>query len=331
MNIRTGTSLLACIATLMLSAGTSGGNLLAQGTDAPVDLTARVANTPHGGFVFLRWSLKRQPNTWYRYLLHQANGQTTDPAMFSMVPPDNSLEDPALKTSIGGFQIIQLSPGTYSFYVTAFGGSGESDPSNFVTVTVRGMNTIPGTTIPDTIDIAACRDDNSISGSTSGVNIDLGAHNHSTRPITFELLSAPDGMHIDMNSGSINWMPPAQGKYPVVVMASYKDQPDIGTIGKFIVDVNSSAAGVPTAVNSSVKFRIYPNPSASNVHVEFPATTGNTRIALSDLLGNTILSSDLAGDARNYEMNTASLAAGEYFISIVNSNTTSTIPLTVRR
>ncbi|MEO5929686.1 MAG: hypothetical protein ABIR47_07125 [Candidatus Kapaibacterium sp.] len=42
MNIRTGTSLLACIATLMLSAAVSGGSLLAQ-TDAPVNLTARVA------------------------------------------------------------------------------------------------------------------------------------------------------------------------------------------------------------------------------------------------------------------------------------------------
>ncbi|MEO6047326.1 MAG: T9SS type A sorting domain-containing protein [Candidatus Kapaibacterium sp.] len=279
----------------------------------------------------MRWSLKRQPNTWYRYLLHQANGQANDPAMFTTVPPDNSLEEPTLISTLGGFQVVQLSPGIYSFYVTAVGGSGESDPSNFVTVTVRGINTIPGTIIPDTIDIAASREGNSISGSTSGVNIDLGAHNHSSKPITFELLSAPDGMHIDMDNGSINWMPPAQGKYPVVVMASYKDQPDIGTIGKFIVDVNSSVAGVPVPVNGIEKFRAYPNPSSSNVHVEFPAAAVGTRIALSDLLGNTILSSGLAGGTRSFDLNTASLAAGEYFISIVGSNATSTIPLTVRR
>jgi hypothetical protein len=104
--------------------------------------------------------------------------------------------------------------------------------TNSFTVVVREINTAPQLTIPANQQIDEL---SPLNVSASATDVDLPAN-----PLTFSLLSAPEGMTIDAKSGLISWMPSeAQG-------------PNTYTVGVVITDESPSAANAQhlSATNS---------------------------------------------------------------------------------
>ena len=83
-------------------------------------------------------------------------------------------------------------------------------------------------------------------------------------------------------------------------------------------DGSSVNSNIVLVENNNAAIKIYPNPAKNNLVIEGLASTGNTKLRITDLYGNIVLKA--TATANTHTCNIASLKAGTYIISIETGN-----------
>lgn len=310
----------ACASFATASAGAPG---------APVGVRGQVALGPSTGTAFLTWLVNTAAFIPESFRVYMADGETHDPSRFRVLLDASVFSRANGYDGCGGFSLIPLPPGTYSFYVTCSWRGQESDPSSIVTLTVAPYATGGSTTVSPA-DSIGITNDGGITFETVAAGkemaVDYGAVNNSDDPVAFELLAAPAGMTIDPTRGRVHWLTSGEGSFRYVLHAYNVNKPERGALLEQQVVV-AGTAGVSDRADAAVAAVAAPNPAGSTLRVTLPAAARH--VALLDARGVTVLRADAAG-ASVVTLDVSSLPCGAYFLTI-DGRAGAVIPVSIAR
>jgi hypothetical protein len=317
---------------IVLVAMAVGGGRGAQAAvpDAPTDLVAYLANCPNSGYVYLKWSPVSNVGVdgQFGYHIYQASGETSDPSAFEQLAHQDMFGAPGYRET-GGYHVVALPVGTFSFYVTAFNSDGESQPSNIVTRTVRKLDIPLGTAVSDSIDFSVNATPAQLQATVGAeITVDLKPRNFSTRQMQFTLLLQPEGMTIDAATGIVRWTPREMGAFPFVVRAAYVDDPDIGTILESEITVAEGTSGVDGGARS-VGVHVYPNPARGLLSIALPSARSGLRLSMWNVSGAEVLTTEIDAGADACVVDTKPYPDGIYFVRISDGDRLWTRPVVV--
>lgn len=320
---------LVCIPALLAAMTMIGSNdAQAKIPDAPTDLVTHLTNCPNSGYLYLTWSPVPDLDQSSGYHIYQASGETTDLSAFEMLAQQD-VPIGSGYTKSGGYSVIPLPVGTFSFYVTAFNADGESQPGTIVTRTVRKLDIPLGTALSDSIGFTLQPTPAELETKIGEeILVDLKPRNFSTKQMQFSLLLNPEGMTIDPATGVVRWVPQEEGNFPFVVRASYVDNPDVGNILDSKITVVEGTSGLEDETRST-EVLLYPNPTTSLLRVMFPSTNIEQRLSLWNISGVEILEAGLESGASVYVLDTAPYPNGSYFLRISGGDHVRTLPVTI--
>lgn len=171
----------------------------------PIEFSATVYGSPAA--VKLTWQPSKEGATPTGYKVYAAQGETEDLSKFEMI-----LDTKETKA------VIQNRTGVYTFFVRAYNADGESERTVIKVVNIKAEEPkIKFLTTPKT---------------TVGVNQQYvyeakAAYGNTDQSIRYKLISGPDGMRINEETGRIEWTTGASGKYAVVIRAYLASNDDI--------------------------------------------------------------------------------------------------------
>ena len=165
----------------------------------------------NGTFADLQWYPASGGIQPAGYIIFVAYGQTQDPNQFKQFEKVQYIAD--VKEY---HKKLYLSSGVYTFFIKAYYFANNqiilSSPSNYVFAAIKDDN-------PDKmyIRIVSQPVDYVAPGQDYSYQIKAETNLPDGCPLIYQLISAPDGMTIDQNTGLIKWAPTGNGEYAVAI------------------------------------------------------------------------------------------------------------------
>lgn len=202
-------------AMIMVLLGAAGA--FAAAPNKPVEFTATVYGAPAA--VKLTWQAAREGDKAEGFKVYAAPGETEDMSQFDMI--QDTKESKA---------IVQNKTGVWTFFVRAYNADGLSDRSVIKVVNIKAEEQkIKFLTTPKT----------SIGANQEYVYEAKAVYGNTDQAVRYALVSGPDGMKINEETGRIEWTTGANGLYRVSVRAYLASNPDIYSIQEWKITVGN--------------------------------------------------------------------------------------------
>ena len=187
----------------------------------PVEFSATVYGSPVA--VKLIWQASKDGATATGFKVYAAQGETEDLSKFDMIL--STQESKA---------VIQNKTGVYTFFVRAYNADGESDRSVIKVVNIKAEEPkMKFLTTPKTAAAA----------NSQYVYEAKAAYGSTDQAVHYKLMSGPDGMKINEETGRLEWTTGANGKYAVVIRAYLASNDDIFTTQEWYIIVGEGGSG----------------------------------------------------------------------------------------
>jgi hypothetical protein len=223
-------TLLLAVAMLAIASAAA----MASVPNAPTGLRYIIGANQGQGYIYLEWATG-DSITISPYHVYQGTGSGGS-VSFSQVA---TVQD----SGYHGFYMATPAPGTYTFYVTAFNNDGESQASNYVTVTLPyAQVTYSAYTIRTT--------------ATLGTPFSYTSHadaSNNDPSLTYALVNALPGMTIDARTGLFSWTPDRTGLVSFQVRAYLATDPSIEAFQNVYIDVRGTHTLCAT-IEGSVRY-----------------------------------------------------------------------------
>jgi hypothetical protein len=149
--------------------------------------------------------------------------------------------------------------------------------------------------------------------------------------ISYSLQNGVTGMKVDPQTGVITWTPTAPGTYSVY-LKTQNTAANESSYQTWNVEVTSGASSVPQRMTTE-ETSVYPNPASAGINFNFAATAGKYDLAVIDVTGRTVYTSELNAKAgtNHLALDTRSFDPGVYVLRLTNNAEARTIPFSVVR
>ena len=186
--------------------------LSAQQRPVPADFKAKVIAEPNASaYVVLQWLGIKSDEPPTAYHVYQAVGQTEDETKFDKIA--RIVVDPAKppRENVYTHLVKELKPGVYTFFVRAVWGDNEGPrtPIKIVVIEQKAENKIWFVSSP-------------VKSGKVGQAYEYKAKAEASvdGAIRYSIVSGPEGMTINAETGVITWLEPRAGRYEITIKAS---------------------------------------------------------------------------------------------------------------
>lgn len=178
---------------------------------APTDLTATAQGGANGmaGYVVLTWKGITSTPTPLKYYIYQASGETEDVTKFTKVAAiahsANTRENTYTATIQG------LKAGVYTFFVKGYWDGGTEGPRSVIKVVevkgtvTKGLRFVSAPVLTGIV--------------TKAYYYDANAESDNPATISYVLVTGPQGMTINKETGKITWEKPVAGRHEISIAA----------------------------------------------------------------------------------------------------------------
>ncbi|MBU3678196.1 MAG: hypothetical protein FGM32_01125 [Candidatus Kapabacteria bacterium] len=212
---------------------------------SPTGLTATYTASSNGlsGYVVLSWNgIADYTPLPGKYSVHQASGITEDMSKFAMI--GTVLHNAGNRENRYSFTIQTIKSGTYTFYVRGLWTNGEGPRSAIVTLEVKTPDApvIRFVSVPVTSGFVG-----------KAYEYQTKIETSATGPVTYKLVSGPDGMTIT-DGGKLVWNEPRVGRYEIVITAYVtKDGKTYDVRQSYVLTVTDGAEQVLKFLTEPIK------------------------------------------------------------------------------
>jgi uncharacterized delta-60 repeat protein len=122
---------------------------------------------------------------------------------------------------------------------------------------------------------------------------------------------------VQRSADGVNWQTVYRSPFTV---HTYNDPSPLNGINYYRLQTTSTSNAVTNsnviAISNDDNIKVSPNPATSSLHIEGLSSTQKTKITVVDLNGNIAISQQLSANSNSYNLNIASLHAGNYLLKI---------------
>ncbi|MCX6141302.1 MAG: T9SS type A sorting domain-containing protein [Candidatus Kapabacteria bacterium] len=187
--------------------------MTAQLRPVPTDFGAKVITEPNAApYVLLSWIGIKGDNLPTAYFVYRATGQTEDEAKFDKIGGVEVNPTTPPRENLYTFIVKDLKPGVYTFFVRAVWGKDEVGPRTPIKVVV----------LQNGVEAKVWFVTEPVKKGTEGKPYEYKARAEKSVDgiLRYSLVSGPDGMTINAETGVLSWANPKAGRYEITIKAA---------------------------------------------------------------------------------------------------------------